>query len=117
MRIYLFLAEILQEINRLAELGHYDSILQDCRSNRLPIKMITPTTLRNEIIKLNQTLNVLGSMTIINDDDISSYYHHPLTTCFVNAKDKLITAIIHVPIKNIYDRYSLYEGITIPFFL
>lgn len=115
LRFALLFAEIIQELNRFVDIFSYQNIMGACQNHQLSPILIDKPTLLLELSKLERHLLPLGANLVIPPHQISPLYFLPLTQCHFNPTDKLLTLILHTPIKPATQTASLLHLTSIPF--
>lgn len=109
----LFVFQILQSQNRVAELIQYQDILSHCRSHFIPFTAIKPNELQADLEKIQEEVSLHGYTTAIKPRDVMSMYNYPLAKCHFSG-DK-INIHVRVPLKQKEAKITLYEVVNLPF--
>ncbi len=107
-----YLANLLA---RLTELKHFSLILDECRTNLLPLSVISTDQLKKDLLSTLPILNKRNHTLALPPNQISQYYHLPITRCTYNSKTHLLNIVVNIPIIPINQFFKLHELIQIPF--
>lgn len=106
---------IINELGRTLDVMSFNSILQDCRRNQLPMFMIPKYILSSELGKLERRLGKHNQKLSIPINSMSGYYHYDLAVCKFNPSTKTIHVYLSVPLKPIRTEFKLYIAQAVPF--
>lgn len=106
---------IINELGRTLDIISFNSILQDCRKNQLPMFMVPKHILSSELGKLERRLGNHNQRLSIPVNHISGYYHYDIAVCKFNPNTKLIHVYLSVPLKPIRTEFKLFVAQAVPF--
>lgn len=89
------------------------SILNSCRQHQIPIAILNPTVLSEDLAKLENELKLSNQGLAIPIKEISKLYHLPVSECAF-TKNKILVHI-KIPITHKGQYWELFELVTTPF--
>ena len=111
------LAAILLSLQTLSswstELLHMEQVKTSCHNRRLPITLISPQELQEQLQSLTTRLQKHGYRLVVNSQDALELYRHPFTECTYSTDQILVK--LSVPITRTQDDWKLYRLMTTPF--
>lgn len=115
LRTNLLITHMASLVERLTFLVEYESILSTCKESKLPMNLVPPAQLAQELAILSNELTKHGLTLVIPYDQGSPYYHFPLAHCQFNPLIDKITIVMEIPIKRKDHRLQMIRIKTIPF--
>lgn len=116
-KMLLLLHHLVNIFSRFIELNHFENMLSDCRMDKIPISLISPDVLKNDLIDFQKKLIPHNYSLSISMRDMNRYYSLPIAKCRVNIRKNLVTVIINIPVIPVNTMYSLFETISLPYLL
>jgi hypothetical protein len=107
------LLQIATTMYAIISTSTWTQVLSDCRNKIIPIAIVQPHILMEDLLKLNHSLSMRYKTLGIHPDLISTYYTQPLAACHVSASKIIVT--VKVPTRQANTRYTLLKITPVPF--